>query len=182
MQQHTVILVPGLGDSGPNHWQTRWQQQYPQFRRIRQKDWDTPSRQDWVETLEREVRQHKPQEVVLVAHSLACIAVAFWGQQFGKRIKGALLVAPADTEASSFPEGCTGFTPVPLAPLPFPSIVVGSNNDPYISPERARELARSWGSRYVNIGQAGHINTSAGYGRWDEGLALLQSLCGAAKL
>ncbi|ARS34331.1 RBBP9/YdeN family alpha/beta hydrolase [Pontibacter actiniarum] len=178
MQHSTVILVPGLGDSGPEHWQTLWQQQHPEFERVRQRDWEAPVRQEWVETLDKTVQQHRPEQVVLVAHSLACIAVAFWAQQHPLKIKGALLVAPADTEAASFPAGATGFAPVPMERLPFRSMVVSSSNDPYVSAQRAQQLAEAWGSRYVNIGMAGHINASSGYGRWNEGLELLKGLTG----
>mgnify|MGYP005757007333 CR=1 FL=1 len=182
MQHSTVILVPGLGDSGPQHWQSLWQQQYPDFVRVQQRDWETPERQEWVDTLQDAVSRHKPEQVVLVAHSLACIAVAFWAQQYNTKIRGALLVAPADTEAATFPENVNGFAPIPLDKLPFKSIVVSSSNDEYISGSRAQQLASAWGSRYVNIGMAGHINTASGYGRWDEGLELLKGLCAAARL
>ncbi|TPE44357.1 RBBP9/YdeN family alpha/beta hydrolase [Pontibacter mangrovi] len=182
MQHSTVILVPGLGDSGPNHWQSLWQQQFPAFERVQQQNWDAPRQQDWVEELEKEVARHKPDQVVLVAHSLACIAVAFWAQKYNRKIKGALLVAPADTEAAAFPEAVVGFSPIPLQPLPFKSVVVSSSNDSYISAKRAQQLASAWGSRYVNIGLAGHINSASGYGCWDEGLELVKGLCGTSRL
>ncbi|WP_276497438.1 RBBP9/YdeN family alpha/beta hydrolase [Pontibacter litorisediminis] len=182
MQHSTVILVPGLGDSGPDHWQSLWQEQFTNFERVQQQDWITPRREDWVEELKRAVQRHKQEQVVLVAHSLACIAVAFWAQQYKPRIKGALLVAPADTEAPDFPEEATGFAPIPVQQLPFRSILVSSSNDPYISANRAQLLANAWGSRYVNIGMAGHINSASGYGRWDEGQELLRGLCGTPRL
>ncbi|AKD03785.1 alpha/beta hydrolase [Pontibacter korlensis] len=182
MQQSTVILVPGLGDSGPQHWQTLWQQHHPSFERVKQEDWDTPNCDDWVEVLQDAVQQYKPNQVVLVAHSLACIAVTFWAQKYKTSIKGALLVAPADTEAASFPKGVTGFAPIPMEKLPFKSVLVSSSNDSYISAKRAQQLARAWGSQYVNLGLAGHINSTSGYGRWDEGLELLRSLCGTTRL
>jgi uncharacterized protein len=182
MQHSTVILVPGLGDSGPEHWQSLWQQQYPSFERVQQQNWETPAQEEWVEELNKAVQQHRLEQVVLVAHSLACIAVAFWAQKYNKRIKAALLVAPADTESPTFPEEATDFAPIPIEKLPFKSIVVSSSNDEYISAKRAQQLANGWGSRYVNIGMAGHINSASGYGRWDEGLELLKGLCGTARL
>ncbi|GAB3819860.1 RBBP9/YdeN family alpha/beta hydrolase [Pontibacter rugosus] len=178
MKHSTLILVPGLGDSGPQHWQTLWQQQYPAFKRVQQRDWDTPDREEWVEALHTQIMENKPEEVVLVAHSLACITVAFWAQKYKPKIKGALLVAPADTEAPDFPAGCTGFAPVPLSRLPFPSIVVSSSNDEYMTAQRAQQLAEVWGSRYVNIGMAGHINSASGYGHWSQGLELLKGVGG----
>ncbi|WP_266204626.1 RBBP9/YdeN family alpha/beta hydrolase [Pontibacter kalidii] len=180
--QYTVILVPGLGDSGPDHWQSLWQQQFPAFERVQQQNWDKPTRKEWVEELDRMVQQHNPGQVVLVAHSLACIAVAFWAQKYNRKIKGALLVAPADTEAPLFPEEASGFAPIPMQRLPFKSILVSSSNDAYMQTRRAQQLATAWSSRYVNIGMAGHINSASGYGRWDQGLELLKGLCGTSRL
>ena len=176
MMTPTILIVPGLGSSGPQHWQTLWGQQHPEFVRVEQQDWETPLCSDWVATLDEAVMQHAPEQVVLVAHSLACATVAFWAKQYRRSIKAALLVAPADTEAPDFPEGPTGFKPIPLEPLPFQTRVVASTNDPYVTEPRARQLAQAWGSDFVSIGEAGHINTDSGFGEWEEGLALLKRL------
>lgn len=178
MQRSTVILVPGLGDSGEQHWQTLWQKHFPGFERIQQKNWDAPAMEDWVENLDKTIREHQLEQVVLVAHSLGCLAAVFWAQKYKLRLKGALLVAPADTESPSLTDAVQGFAPIPMEPLPFRSVVVSSMNDPYLSTKRAQQLAEAWGSRYVNIGMAGHINATSGYGRWDEGLELLKGLTG----
>lgn len=172
----TILIVPGLGSSGPEHWQTRWQRRHPEFVRVEQRDWDTPTCSDWVANLDSAVMRHDPARVVLVAHSLACIAVAFWANEHKRAIKAALLVAPADAEAADFPAGATGFTPISLKPLPFQSLVVASTTDPYITEARARQLAQAWGSDFVSVGDAGHINTDTGFGEWEEGLALLKRL------
>lgn len=172
----TILIVPGLGSSGQQHWQTLWGRQHPEFVRVEQRDWETPNCSDWMATLDKAVMQHDPAEVIVVAHSLACIAVAIWAKEYNRSIKAALLVAPADTEAADFPEGTTGFTPIPLEPLPFQSLLVASTNDPYITEARAMQLAQAWGSDFVSVGEAGHINADAGYGEWDEGLALLKRL------
>lgn len=171
-----ILIVPGLGSSGPQHWQTLWEQQHPEFVRVEQHNWEMPDCRDWVANLDEAVMQHDPAQVVLVAHSLACIAVAFWAKQYKRPIKAALLVAPADSEAADFPEGTTGFTPIRLETLPFRSLVVASTTDPYITDARARQLAQAWGSGFVSIGPAGHINTEAGFGEWEEGLELLKRL------
>ncbi|GAA4341453.1 alpha/beta hydrolase [Mucilaginibacter gynuensis] len=171
----TILIVPGLGNSGPQHWQSIWQQQY-NFTRVEQQDWETPVRADWVETLNNAVSQHNPQDVILVGHSLACTTIAYWAQKFNIKIKGALLVAPSDTEADTYPSGTTGFSPVPLIKLPFKSIVVTSTDDYYVNFERAMLFADAWGSELVNIGEAGHINVSSGFGHWQEGIELLKRL------
>ena len=68
------------------------------------------------------------------------------------------------------------FAPIPMDALPFPSILVASRNDPYIQWERAVMLANAWGARLHDAGNAGHINTDAGYGPWPEGERLLAQL------
>jgi predicted alpha/beta hydrolase family esterase len=118
--------------------------------------------------------------VVLVAHSSSCALVAHWARDASHdnvaRVRGALLVAPSDPEGPNFPDGPTGFAPMPAVQLPFPSIVVASRDDKYVTMERAREYAASWGSQLVDLGDAGHINASSGLGTWAVGYGLLQRL------
>lgn len=173
--QSTILIHPGLGNSGPGHWQSLWEEQF-NFTRIEQRDWETPVCTEWITTLNNYVQQHDPAGVILVGHSLACTTIAYWAQKYNTRIKGALLVAPSDTEAGTYPPGTTGFTPVPLIKLPFKSIVAASSNDYYVTYERARSFAQSWGSELVNIGDAGHINLASGFGEWPKGLDLLKQL------
>ncbi len=162
-------------DSGPEHWQTHWERADPSFIRVKQRDWATPSRADWVATLEAAVASAGP-DVVLVAHSTACALVAFWAATTKRTVRGALIVAPSDTEAPSYPEGPTGWRPMPLERFSFPSIVVASSNDQYCTLPRARAFASAWGSRFVAIGAAGHINSDSGLGAWPTGRALLSTL------
>nr|WP_294945952.1 alpha/beta hydrolase [uncultured Mucilaginibacter sp.] len=173
----SILILPGLGNSGPQHWQTYWEDTYG-FRRIQQKDWETPVCSDWIENIEQAVSSYNPASVILVGHSLACATVAFWTQKYGTKIKGALLVAPSDTEAESYPPGTTGFAPVPLTKLPFPSIAVASSNDFYVTLPRATQFADAWGSKLINIGDAAHINAGSGHNRWPEGLEYLKQLDG----
>jgi len=170
-----ILILPGLGNSGEGHWQTIWEKEH-NFTRVNQRDWNTPVCADWIEKLDQVVMQGTPSTTILVGHSLACTTVAFWAAQYQRVIKGALLVAPSDTEANTYPVGTSGFTPMPTQRLPFPSIVVTSSNDYYVRLERAEELARYWGGKFVNIGPAGHINVAAGFGNWHDGLALLHQL------
>lgn len=171
-----ILIHPGLNSSGEEHWQTLWEKMYPSFTRVKQKEWDRPVCKDWIETLDIEVMRQTPEEVIIVGHSLACCTVAYWAQQYGRIIKGALLVAPSDTEAESYPTGTTGFTPMPLNKLPFPSITVASSDDFYVSMERAQFFANAWQSKLVNIGDAGHINAASNLGHWEFGLSLLRQL------
>ena len=172
-----LFIVPGLGSSGPDHWQTYFERELPDCTRIEQREWDVPDRAEWVARLEAALDGEDLSQVVLVAHSLGCVTVAHWASQYGHRIKGALLVAPSDVETAhyaAFPT--TGFGPMPLARLPFPSKVVFSQNDDWVTPARARQFAEAWGSELVDIGLAGHINAASGYGPWPAGLELLESL------
>lgn len=171
----TVLILPGLGNSGPEHWQSIWENQYPEFIRVEQQNWDTPDCETWINYLDSCIPVNS-KDVLLVGHSLACMEIAFWAEKFKRQIKGALLVAPSDTQAASYPEGTTGFSPIPLITLNFPSIVVSSADDFYVSAERAAQFAQAWGSRLIPIGNAGHINALSGFGIWNEGLALLKEL------
>ncbi|MFN8654206.1 MAG: alpha/beta hydrolase [Gemmatimonadales bacterium] len=174
----TVLLLPGLYDSGPEHWQSYWERSDPRMLRVRQRDWNAPAREEWVATLDAAVTEHGS-DVVLVAHSTACALVAFWARDSGRRVRGALLVGPSDTEAPSYPAGPTGWAPMPLAPIPFPTTVVYSSDDEYVSPARAVQFAKAWGSRIVLVHDAGHLNSASGLGDWPLGRMQLDQLLGA---
>lgn len=175
------LVLPGISDSGPGHWQSLWERSHPWLQRVKQRDWEHPVRQEWVEALQRVV-EGETRPVVLVAHSLGCLLAVHWaanaGPNAGRRVKGALLVAPPDPEGSSFPAQARGFSPVPLAQLPFPSLLVSSSNDPYCNQDRATLFARAWNSEHVDIGPQGHINGSSGLGDWSAGFRLLLRLAG----
>ena len=166
------LVVPGWKDSGPGHWQTLWTQRLAGARRVVQQDWMNPSRAAWVATLEREILQ-APAPVVIVAHSLGCIATVHLPAHAARRVQAALLVAPADPERRAV---LHDFAPVPCQRLPYRSIVVASSNDPYCPARLAGAYARAWGSEFLRLPDAGHINVESGHGDWPLGLALLQSL------
>ncbi len=168
----TVLIVPGWRDSGPAHWQTLWADQLPGALRVQQEDWISPTRAAWVDEITRAILA-QPGPIVAVAHSLGCIATAHLPAEAAARIQGALLVAPADPERRG---ALTDFAPVPYAPLPYRSILVASANDPYCPVRTAGAYARAWGSDFVRLQNAGHINVEAGFGHWHLGWALLQSL------
>lgn len=169
------FVLPGLNNSGADHWQTRWEERYG-YTRIHQRDWDTPDAADWIYTINEVLAPFPPENVVLIGHSLACCTIVRWAEHYRRTIRAALLVAPSDTEAPSYPPGTTGFTPMPDFTLPFPSIVVTSSDDYYVSPQRATLFAGSWGSRLIDVGARGHINSNSGLGHWPEGHQLLQTL------
>ena len=169
-----ILVVPGWKDSGPDHWQSLWAEQLPGAMRIVQDDWITPNRQAWVAALSCVVlSQSEP--VVVVAHSLGCMATVHLPADAAARISGALLVAPADPERRGV---LADFAPVPYQPLPYRSVLVASSNDPFCPVRLAGAYARAWGSEFVRMQNAGHINVESGHGPWPLGLALLQSLVG----
>lgn len=178
-----ILTVPGLGGSGPSHWQTLWEQARPDVHRVELGMWNTPHRNSWVTKLDQAIRAAQG-PVVLVAHSLGCLAVAWWaelaGQPFGSPVAGALLVAPADVDRPGVRSELAAFGPTPAKLLPFPSIVVASSDDPWIELQKARALAASWGSVFVDAGAQGHINAASGIGWWEEGQALLDRVIDTA--
>lgn len=171
----TILMLPGIGDSGPAHWQTLWQQAEPRMLRVGQHDWEQPQLGDWMESLEAAVAGIQG-EVILVAHSLGCLLAAHWGLQTRQKIVCAMLVAPPDPAGPAFPAAASSFGPLPQQKLPFPSMIVASSNDPYGSVAFSRNAARCWGSVYRSIGPCGHINADSGLGHWKAGRMLLWEL------
>lgn len=172
----TVLLVPGYTNSGPQHWQSLWEREHPEFHRVEQRDWEAPDRVEWVQTLDRAIRTIST-PVLLVGHSCGSATIALWAEQHDTRnVVGALLVAPPDCEAKDAIPEITPLAPMPCSKLSFLSILVASSNDPYLSLQRAQEFARWWGSRLEIIEDAGHIDTAAGYGHWVEGQRFLKEL------
>jgi predicted alpha/beta hydrolase family esterase len=167
-----IIIVPGWRNSSPEHWQSLWAQTLPNVERVEQNDWLTPKREDWVRTLEALILS-RPEPVIVVAHSLGCITTTHLGAEAAARIRSALLVAPADPERRAH---LADFAPVPYQLLPYRSVLVASSNDPYCPIRLAGAYARAWGSEFVRLQNAGHINVESGYGPWPLGFALLQSL------
>ena len=174
-----VLIVPGLDNSGPDHWQTKWEAELPDCQRVELGGWDRPHRNTWVNQLNLAI--HKAgRPVVLVAHSLGCHAVAWWNEyeQPGADgpVKGALLVAPPEVEGAAIDDRLSPFAPVMKRSFPFPTIVAASRDDPYIAFGRARRLARIWRSRFIDAGWLGHINAASGIGNWPFGQFLLRQV------
>lgn len=174
------LIIPGWNGSDSHHWQSHWQRIMPYSRRMGVSNWAKPNLNEWVEALEQQIQASPSSRLVLVAHSLGCITVAHWAQRYGQqhahRITGALLVAPADVERPNAPVELQGFAPIPQAPLPFPSLVIGSTNDHAATAERARNFAHWWGSQVEILANVGHINTASGHHQWVEGLGFLARL------
>lgn len=174
----TVILtVPGLGGSGATHWQSHWERTHAHCRRVSMPNWNIPDRTEWVGALDHSVRACESAPI-LAAHSLGCVAAAHWALRHADTpVKGMLMVAPADVDnRDTIPAEALCFAPMPLGVMPFPTIVVASTTDPYVTIERAQIFATAWGADFVNVGAHGHINADSHLGDWDEGWALIQDL------
>jgi predicted alpha/beta hydrolase family esterase len=176
-----VIIVPGLSNSGDDHWQTHWQRQIAGSTRVVQDDWETPRLDRWLERLAATVAERPG--AILVGHSLGALLIAHLAEHHPRLpVAGALLVAPADADAATR-AGRTlrditagSFNPMPLSPLPFPTVLAASRNDPYLGFSRARALARLWEARFADLGVAGHVNVASGHGSWPDGLKLLEQV------
>jgi predicted alpha/beta hydrolase family esterase len=165
-----IVMVPGHGGSGPDHWQSRWQARLSTARRMALTDWEGTRREPWIEAVVEAVGETS-RPVILIAHSIGTVAVAHAAPLLGGRIAGAYLVGVPDADRPDLFAGAShDFGPVPLAPLPFPSVVVASRDDPYCAVQRAADFAEAWGSEFVDAGEAGHINAASGHGPWPEGL------------
>jgi predicted alpha/beta hydrolase family esterase len=170
-----ILIAPGYRGSDENHWQTYWQKENKEYLRIEQHDWCHPVADEWIDTIERYVRETSG-DLVVVAHSLACIALVLWAQKTRLSIKAALLVAPPNTEDEKLSKVITGFSPIPLQKLPFRSIVLASTNDEYTTIEQSEAFAKHWGSTFVNVGRKGHINSLSNLQNWPEGRTYLSTL------
>jgi predicted alpha/beta hydrolase family esterase len=160
------------------HWQSRWQAVYG-YQRVEQHDWQRPLRGDWISRLEDVLLStEESAPVVLVAHSLGCQLVAAWAAHSKNthRVKAALLVAPGDPEREALRPVLTSWSPVAMQRLPFACALIGSENDPYCSAERAHQFAEAWGADWVSAGSQGHLNAGSQLGDWPEGHAQLQIL------
>lgn len=178
MHKEVVLLLPGWQNSGPEHWQSLWELRHG-YLRVDQHNWMQPLRGDWVARLEEVVlAQPADAHITLVAHSLGCHLTAAWAahSQHTARVHAALLVAPPDVSATSFPPQLHRWAQPVLSPLPFRSRLVASADDPYCSFDAAAALARHWGSDLTDIGARGHVNSESGLGDWPEGHAMLQAL------
>jgi uncharacterized protein len=177
----TTLILPGWQNSGPAHWQSRWEALHG-YTRVQQHDWQRPLRGDWMAQLEQAVLQ-SPGDVLLAAHSLGCHLVAAWAahSKHAKRVRGALLVAAPDVSREDLPADLYNWRKPVVQPLPFPATCVVASNDPFGSEAAGLALADAWGAKAVRVGPLGHINGESGLGDWPEGHALLAALGGPQK-
>lgn len=179
-----ILTIPGLDGSGADHWQTLWERELPNCRRVEMPDWARPNRAEWVESLDQAIAAAQS-PTILVAHSLGCLAVAWWAKEkwqirWSGQVLAGLLVAPPCVERECATDRILDFRPAPRTILPFPTLLVASRDDPYASLATSKRLAAMWGSELVDAGNAGHLNAASRLGRWEHGLGLLAGLAAAA--
>ena len=182
MPHPTVVFVPGLRDHVPDHWQTLLQRRLARSACVPRVGKEVLSCSAWVELLEATIAGVGG-PVVLAAHSAGVMITVHWARKFRRTVQGALLATPPDF-ATPRPAGYptletlaqNGWTPVPRDPLPFPSVVAASRNDPMGGFPRVAALAADWGSRLVDAGEVGHLNAASGFGEWPEAAGLLHAL------
>jgi predicted alpha/beta hydrolase family esterase len=171
----TVLFMAGIGNSEPEHWQSRWKRKLPGSPWVEVPNWHEPRREEWVSALVRTAEETKGPKVI-VAHSLGCLTFAEAAAELGALdVRGAFLVAPPDVEENFFPKAASGFRKASELSVGIPSLIVASTNDPYASAAYARALAECWNARFVEIGALGHINRASNLGDWDEGFSLFES-------
>lgn len=175
----SILIVPGLDNSGPEHWQTHWEHCLDGARRAELGRWHAPDRLGWRAALAHELEANAG-PTIIVAHSLGCLATVDWALHAKPKqvaqIAGTLLVAPPDVERPGGDPRLKPFAPWPRGTLPFPAILVASRDDPYASFDASRDFAASWGAELIDCGLAGHINAGSRLGAWAEGQRLLSRL------
>ena len=168
MNQSTILIVPGRGNSEPGHWQSILEAKSPGARRVEQA-WHTPVLETWGRNIDCAVRESASPPLV-VAHSFGCLALAYAQIVLGTPVGASLFVAPADPGRFGLPR------PLFAEVLTAPGMLVASENDPWMSLADALGLAEDWGLDGINLGCAGHINQASGYGPWPLGEALADTL------
>lgn len=174
---YDFLVLPGLGNSGVDHWQSYWCLAFRNASRVLQDDWDAPVASDWLGRLDAAI-DGGTRPAVLICHSLSCSLAAHWASRDKPgRVVAALLVAPSDVEDPAHtPDSVRNFAPMPLHRFPVPTLVAASTNDPYVTQERAQKFATAWGSDFCNVGEIGHINSASRLEFWPQGLLLLGQL------
>ena len=170
-------LVPGFNGSDEYQWQTFWARSLINAKIIAQDNWGEGAvRDDWTKKIENELQAEDFSKIVLIGHSLGVATIIHWAKSFGHKIRGALLVAPTNVDELAKPISISGFSPMPMEKLPFPSIIVASTNDDWVSIEKAAEYCKAWGSKMEVIGPMGHINSDSRLGEWPRGREILATL------
>lgn len=168
-------MVPGIGDSGPEHWQSWIEEITGIFQRIHVSDWDDPSLPSWTEAIDRQVIQSTRRSLI-VAHSFGCLAAAEYALMQPERVAGLLLVAPADPAMFKLGDAPS------MKRLPVPLLLIASRNDPWMPLHVAHRWGEIWGADFIDAGEVGHLNVKSGFGPWPDGIRHLECLRAKAQV
>jgi predicted alpha/beta hydrolase family esterase len=170
------LMVPGIDGSDSQHWQSIWEADWRGYAtRIAPTSWREPELVDWVDAIDAAMPPADTGDVIIVAHSLGCVAATQWAIRGRHAARGLFLAAPPDTTGLAFPAAAASFTGLEYAPLHMPALVVCSEDDPYCSTQAAHRLAQSWHAGLVSAGHGGHLNSASGLSSWPFGRALLDA-------
>ncbi|ADL50309.1 RBBP9/YdeN family alpha/beta hydrolase [Clostridium cellulovorans] len=170
-----VKILPGLNNSGADHWQSIWEKKYG-FERVQQDDWKQPKYNEWEKNLIDNLQRENDKNIILIAHSLGCLLTAKAITKIEDYVKAIFLVAPPDTSRDIFPKEINSFNNLPNKTLGVPGILVYSEDDQYASAEYSLKQAKNWGLQAVSVGKRGHINSDSNIENWDQGYEIFQKL------
>jgi len=177
----TTLIIPGYHGSEDTHWQTWIETQISGSKRVQQ-NWEQPALSKWSSNISLALNA-LTSPAWLIAHSFGCLASIHATVENPEKVLGLMLVAPADPERFDQDGAKQGYgmltsesirAQIPINTLPVPSILIASDNDPWMQASKARLWGECWGSRIYILKDAGHINTSSGFGPWPDGLKLLK--------
>jgi len=174
----TIVNVPGYNNAGPAQWQSLFEKKYVNFQRVQQLDWLSPVREQWIQGIENRIAEIDG-DIILVGHSCGAVAIAQWSLIHDtSKVKGALLVAPADVDKDSALLAIQLQRPLPTEKLPFNTKLIYSDNDEHTSTLRSEKMGKDWGSELILVKGASHFHTEAGFGEWPEAEKWIEQLAG----
>lgn len=169
------LIVPGVGGSEYQHWQSWLQRQLMSCSRVQQQDWNLPILQNWGAQFVKTLAAIQ-QPVQIIAHSFGCltsVAALALHPELQTQVKRLILVAPANPArfgdkgfaCDSDNNYLAWFHQLKVA---VPAQMLISENDPWLSFADAQRLAQAWNLQPVNLGAVGHINVASGFGPFPE--------------
>ncbi|ABQ66475.1 RBBP9/YdeN family alpha/beta hydrolase [Rhizorhabdus wittichii] len=171
-----TLLLPDLDGGEPGYWLRHWIDSRIDCRLVDLGQARRPDRNSLVTRLDHALRRLDA-PVILVGHGVGALTIAAWAGLMSSEseaaVAGALLIAPGDPAAADADPRLSDFAPLPSEVFSFPALLVASDDDPALSPDRAFSLARQWGAGFARFGACGHFAPADGLGWWPEGEELL---------
>ena len=165
-----VLLIPNDHAERDTPWIARLERDLPNCRRLDLGMWENPHRNTWVNKINLAIhRADKP--VVLVAHGLGCVALAWWAEfespAYGDPVTAALMLSPPDVDRPGIDPRLARFSSCPRQPLPFESILVADKQSPAPARSTLCTLAQDWGSTFMEVeGVSSYCDTPSSLTSW----------------